>query len=141
MNVNDDVRDDLMKMRDDQLNKLVALASDRKAADSILSKFFSLEKALAAVDPPTQQLEYAKYKRATDAILACLDKAGKPLTQDAITADILEGGFRYGDKLAGWMIGQSIRSFTHGTGRATRLIKIVNGLIGRGDWEDERFVG
>jgi hypothetical protein len=37
------------------------------------------------------------------------------------------------------MLEQAIDSFTHGTGRTTRQIKIINGLVGRGEWKKERF--
>lgn len=133
------VRDDLMRMRDEELKKLVSLASDRKGAEAILNNFLALEKAIAAVEPPQEPMEYARYKRASDAILACLDKAGHPMPVKEMIAEILAGGFRHGDNKAEWMLGQSIRSFTNGTGRATNLIKMVNGLVGRGEWEEERF--
>lgn len=141
MNGTSDVRADLQKMRDDELSKLVALASDRKTAEAILSRVLSLEKAIAAVDPPPQPMEYARYKRAIDAILACLDKAGRPVPESELIQEIIAGGFRSGDKKGEWMLGQSIRSFTSGTGRATEQIKMLNGLVGRGEWNEELFTG
>ena len=74
------------------------------------------------------------------AILAYLDEVGRPTEQAVVIGALIDGGWRRGDDKAETNLKQSISSFTNGLGRKTKQIKMVNGLIGRGDWDDSRFV-
>ena len=138
-----DVRSGLVRMRDDCLTRLVELArtANRREADRIYDQLLVLEKAISGTSTESNEYRYSKYKSAILAILACLDDVGHPVTQVALVEALLSGGWRRGDDKAETNLKQSISSFATGLGRKTKQIKIVNGLIGRGDWSDDRFVG
>ena len=134
------VRDGLQRLRDEQFSKLVALASDKREAERILQQIRVLEQALDSCDAETENLKYAKHKSAILAILAYLNEIGRPVSQTQIIAELLVGGWRHGDDKAETHLKQSIASFVSGLGRKTKQIKQINGLIGRGDWDDSMFV-
>jgi len=132
-------RDDLTSLRDECFEELTELISDRPEALKILKRIRSLEEAITTIGPPLELSEYAKYKRVSDAMLAHLDKTGRPVSKEELITALIKGGFRRGEKRLEWIIGQGIDSFISGSGRETKLIKQINGLIGRGEWRKELF--
>ena len=137
-----DVRTGLLQMRDECLKKLVDLArgANRREADRIFEQFQLLERAIAGAGDETTDYRYAKYKSAILAILAFLDDVDHAYSQRDLVDGLLRGGWRRGDDKAETNLKQSIAAFATGLGRKTKQIKIVNGLIGRGEWDDSRFV-
>ena len=135
------VRDGLIRMRDDVLKRLHALArsADRKEADRLYGELQVLERA-AQSTADDGGYKYARHKSAVMAILAYLDEAEHPVLQKQLIDDLVKGGFRMGNDNAETNLKQSIAAFTNGPGRKTKQIKIVNGMIGRGDWDDSLFV-
>jgi hypothetical protein len=130
-----DVRAGLEKMRDDQLRKLAALASNKKEAERLLREIQVLDRALASYVTPDGAMKYGRFKSAIAAILAYLDDVGHPISQDELIAGLIDGGWQRGET----DLKRSIASFITGLGRKTKQIKQMNGLIGRGDWEDAKF--
>jgi hypothetical protein len=133
------VREGLVRMRDEQLRKLVGMATDKKEAERLLQQVHVLEKAIEQSDPEGGGHKYARFKSAILAILAYLDEFGSPVPREQLIAALLEGGWRKGDDKAETNLKQSIASFSTGLGRKTGQIKEVNGLIGRGEWDDSLF--
>lgn len=133
------VREGLLRMRDEQLEKLVSLANDKREARRILDQIKTLEKAAENARPAMGDHRFSRFKSAILAILAYLDEVGRPVTQDDLIEALLEGGWRRGDDKAETNLKQSIASFSRGLGRKTKQIKEINGLIGRGDWDDSLF--
>jgi len=126
-------------MRDDQLRRLVDLARDKREAERILAQIRVLEQAMSSYEPSVDGLKYTRFKSAILAILAYLDEIDKPVPQEQLISVLLNGGWRRGDDKAETNLKQSIASFTRGLGRKTKQIKMVNGLIGRGEWPDKMF--
>lgn len=137
MNDTLEVRDDLMRLRNEQLTKLVELSRDKKQAEAAVSKFHSYERAMAAVAPMTST-KYGKHKSAIMAILDYLDEIDRPAKTEEIENALCEGGFRGGGE-ARTNIRRSISSFVYGLGRKTKQIKMVHDMVGRGSWENARF--
>lgn len=137
-----DVRTGLLQMRDECLKKLVDLArgANRREADRIFEQFKLLERAIAGAADESNDYRYSKYKSAILAILAYLDDVERPVSQRDLVDGLLNGGWRRGDDKAETNLKQSIAAFATGLGRKTKQIKMVNGLIGRGEWDDSRFV-
>jgi hypothetical protein len=135
-----DVRAGLQKMRDDQLLRLAALASDKREAQHILQQIQVLDRALGSYHSSLESLKYARFKSAITAILAYLDDTGRPVSQEQLIQALIDGGWRHGDEHAATNLKQSIASFVSGLGRKTKQIKQVNGLIGRGEWSSDLFV-
>jgi hypothetical protein len=124
-----DVRDTLIRLRDDQLRKLVDLARNRRAAEEILEKAYQYERAAAALAP-----NYGKHKSAIIAILDFLENVGRPAGEEEIIRALADGGFRSGDAdIVRTKVRQCIR------GHKTMRIKEENGLIGRAEWDKSRF--
>jgi hypothetical protein len=136
------VRTGLLQMRDDCLKRLVDLARahNKRETDRLFEQFQLLERAIAGAADEASDYRYAKYKSAILAILAYLDDVGRPVTQRDLVDALLNGGWRRGDDKAETNLKQSIAAFATGLGRKTKQIKIVNGLIGRGEWDKSRFV-
>ena len=136
------VRSGLQQMRDEYLKRLVDLArgSNRREADKIYEQFQVLERAIAGTADESSDYRYSKYKSAILAILAYLDDVGHAVPQRELMDALLRGGWRRGDDKAETNLKQSIAAFSAGLGRKTKQIKIVNGLIGRGEWDASRFV-
>jgi hypothetical protein len=133
------VREGLVRMRDEQLRRLVGMATDKREAERILAQVHLLEKAIEQSDPQSDGHKYARFKSAILAILAYLDEVGSPVTREQLIVALLDGGWRKGDDKAETNLKQSIASFSSGLGRKTGQIKEVNGFIGRGEWDDSLF--
>ena len=129
-------------MRDECLKRLVDLAraKSKAEADHLFEQIQILERAMAGATDDVNDFRYSKYKSAILAILAYLDDAGKPVLQRDLVEGLLRGGWRRGDsKAAETNLKQSIAAFASGLGRKTKQIKIINGKIGRGEWDKSRF--
>jgi hypothetical protein len=137
-----DVRTGLLKMRDEHLKRLLDLArvANRRDADRIFEQFLVLERAIAGAADESVDYRYAKYKSPILAILAYLNDVGRPVSQRELFDGLLRGGWRRGGEKAETNLKQSVAAFTNGLGTKTKQIKIVNGLIGRGEWDESRFV-
>jgi hypothetical protein len=136
------VRSGLLQMRDDCLKKLLELArgTNRREADRVFEQFQLLERAIVGAGDEASDYRYSKYKSAILAILAYLDDVDHAVTQRDLVDGLLKGGWRRGDDKAETNLKQSIAAFATGLGRKTKQIKVVNGLIGRGEWDASRFV-
>ena len=133
-----DIRKDLARMRDEELAKLAALASDQDAAQNILRRLHSLEEAISKFSHADDG-RYAKHNSAIEAILVCLDEVGHPIPSEQIIKSLCGGGWRGGTDTADAILRKSIGSLVSGRGAITKQIKKVNGLIGRGEWPDSVF--
>jgi hypothetical protein len=133
------VRDGLLRMRDEQLRKLVSLATDKREAQRILEQIHTLEKAIEREHRVDFDHRFSRHKSAVLAILAYLDEVGKPTQPNVIIEALIDGGWRRGDEKAETNLKQSIASFSTGLGLKTKQIKQINGLIGRGEWDNSRF--
>lgn len=129
-----DVRAGLRRMREDQIRRLASLASNKREAEKIVQEIEVLDRALASYEAPIGS-KYGRFKSAITAILAFLDEVSHPVSQDDLIHALVEGGWQRGET----DLKRSIASFINGLGRKTKQIKQVNGLIGRGDWDDSRF--
>jgi hypothetical protein len=139
MNDTSQQRHPLLHLRDEQLNKLVALATDRRAAEALLTTIRALDESIYS-GRVTTTAKYAKHKSAIHAILDYLDEAGRPVPKEQIIKALCEGGWRGGIDGADVMLRKSIGSFIKaGRGTISRQIKEVNGMIGRGEWSDDLF--
>lgn len=145
-----DYKSIIIRHRAEMLRQLAALASeDRPKEDAErfrvrAANFVKLieESEVAVKALPEVTSDYAGCARPIDAIVQYLDQNGNPATRGEITAAILKGGFRGGPGIVEgieWRIGRSFDNFIVGTGRARNMIKEINGLVGRPDWEESRF--
>jgi hypothetical protein len=136
------VRDGLLRMRDETLQRLHALArtADKRVADKLFDELQILDRAVNSTSSETESYRYARHKSAILAILAYLDDVGRPVSQRDLVDALLNGGWRRGNEKAETQLKQGIAAFATGKGLKTKQIKIVNGLIGRGEWDDSRFV-
>lgn len=141
MEENLNLRSGLQRLRESTLERLrdIARRADRAEADKLTGEIRVLDKAIEEAHINAGELRYAPNKSAVIAILACLDEKNRPMSQDELIANLLQGGFRGGGKKIATVLKQSISSYTSGHGRKTKQIKIVNGLIGRGEWPESRF--
>jgi len=132
-----DVRDELLRMRGDLLNRLVALASDKKQAQHCLEQFTQIEKMIESAG--VGGARFGRYKAASVAVKHYLDQIGHAVPQKEIEEALLAGGFRGGADDARTRIRQSIKSFLEGHLRDSKTLREMNGLIGRWEWGDELF--
>ena len=147
-----DYKSVIIRHRAEMLRQLADLASEgrekeeaeryRARAANLVNLLAGAERAADALTPPDITTDYAGCKRPIDAIVKYLDERAAPATRKEITKGILKGGFRGGPGIVDgieWRIGRSFDSFIGGKGRASNLIKEINGLVGRPHWEDSRF--
>lgn len=138
MNDDADVRERALRLRDENLAKLVSLARDRKAAEDCVGwiKFAwgRFADDLLSVRSQGNSNRYGEHKSASLAILDLLDETGHALSPDVIIEALTKGGFRGGmPKTVRTKVLQSISA------KRTKKIKEVNGLIGRTEWPRDRF--
>lgn len=145
-----DYKSVIIRHRAEMLRQLAALASeDRSKEDAekfrvrALNFVKLIEQSEVAVNAlPEVTSDYAGCSRPIDAIVQYLEQHRSPATREEITTAILKGGFRGGPGVVEgieWRIGRSFDNFIVGTGRASNLIKEINGLVGRPDWEESLF--
>jgi len=130
------------------LSRLVTLACSgrteteasrcQKEANEIVKEFILADRALASI-AVLKATEFCNSERPIDAILAYLDKAAAPASEEELVDGIISGGFRLGDPKARLIIIKSIANHLYGTGARKNLIKSINGFIGKWDWEDAMF--
>lgn len=140
----------LQKQKSVLLERLAILACEdrteekaalyRKKAKDILRDFALADQALSSI-AVLAATEFSSSERPIDAIIAYLDKSGHPTRQSDLIEGIISGGFRSDDPKGRLIVLRSIDNHLSGTGARKQLIKSVNGLIGRCDWEDSRFQG
>lgn len=138
----------LVKQRTALLNKLVSLASTgrpeheaaiyRKEAGGILKEFLLTDRALSSIALVKTE-EFAEEQRPIEAVLAFLDKHGAPASKQEIIDGVVVGGYRSGDPQVRIVLLKSINIHLTGTGKNRKLIREVNGLVGRWDWNDSLF--
>lgn len=144
----------LSRAKEEMLAQLIELAAEgrrgaeaeryRERARHLIQEIGVAEKALNSISPGPS-FRFAPYKRAIEAILDVLNEVGYALTEDELVKALIDGGFRGGAPGTKLVIQKSIRSYTMGTGLKTakkhpeRGIKILNGLIGRADWDKSSF--
>jgi hypothetical protein len=84
-----------------------------------------------------------RFGRPVDWILMALDKAGKALPPDELIDRVLEYGFADGEGSEEYRRGRVTRSIamyeTGVAGKRKQVLRQVGGMIGRGEWPDERF--
>lgn len=132
-------KSDLLDLRNRYLRELVEMARDQAKAEQKLQDVFSLERAMAAVQPNKPEA-YGAYKRAIDAILDYLDEVNHAVTDRELADNVAERGFRAPSPAARSIVLKSIASYISGeAGRKRKVIREENGLIGRGDWPSEKF--
>lgn len=135
-----DPLEDLEKIRNEELAKLVALASDQAAAQSIIHRIHSLEKAISKfpkADSVTDR--YTKHNSAIDAILVYLDEVGHPVPAEQIVKALCEGGWRRDSGGADAMLRRSLSTFVSGRNSNPKQIKKINSLLGRDEWPESLF--
>lgn len=143
------VKNALAQLRADLLQKLVDLAAEgrkpseaqgfRDRAQQFISELHALEKVQSNLSPPGQDIKYARFKRAVEAILAYLEETNEPATEERITAALVGGGFRGRSDGTETVVMRSINSYIYGTGKKNPRLKRIGDLIGRIEWEDSRF--
>jgi hypothetical protein len=116
----------------------VEMASYRNEANEIVKEFMLADRALASI-AVLKSNEFSNSERPIDAILAYLDEVGSPASEEEIIDGLVSGGFRLGDPKARLIVLKSIGNHLHGTGARNQLIKSINGLIGKWEWEDARY--
>ncbi|HEY1987795.1 MAG TPA: hypothetical protein VGG85_20445 [Terracidiphilus sp.] len=132
------VQHPFIQLRDEQLSKLAALASDRRQAESILATIRALDKSIMA--DGSGGGKYSKHKSAIHAILDYPDEMGRPMPREQIVKALQAGKFRGGGKGSDTIIRKSVGSFLGaGRGSVSKQIREHNRLVGRGEWPDERF--
>lgn len=148
-------KETLARAREEMLRQLIELAGEgrrpgeseryRERAQHLISELAVNEKAQIAVAPRPNS-KYSHHKRPIEAILEYLNDIGRAVPQAKIIQELCDGGFRGGKSQTALAIQKSLRNYLSGTGKKTTRkhpylgLKEKNSLIGRGDWEDERFV-
>lgn len=138
----------LQKQKRSLLERLAFLACEdrteeqaafyRKETKDILRDFALADQALSSIAVLTAT-EFSSSERPIDAIVAYLDKNESPSREAELIEGIISGGFRSDDPKARLIVLRSIDNHLSGTGARKQLIKSVNGLIGKWDWEESRF--
>lgn len=64
----------------------------------------SIDMALFALETKPIEGPYFSIKRGVDAAVACLSRAGKPLTRKQLCTEVVEGGWLQGDPEAYWKL-------------------------------------
>jgi len=132
----------------DLTNQLVELASEQRSpgqatvfrmrGTEIANEVKTTIRLLLSLQVDTES-KYSEFKDVTAAVLAFLDEAKEPLPELAIMEGIAQGGFRGGRHGTKFVIQKGIRNRLTGTGSKKGILKEINGLIGRGSWDDSRF--
>lgn len=135
-------KSDLINLRNRYLRELAEMAKDRSAGLQKLEDIQNLERALSVVEPASANpLKYGGFKRAIDAILDYLDEQGAPVEESELVRTVTERGFRAPNPAARAIVLKSIAAYLYGeAGRKKQVIKKIGSKIGRGEWEDERFI-
>lgn len=122
----------LSQRKTEILDKLRAIAPD--LTRELIGVQNGLD-ALATGIPTMVRGEYEQYRMATDAIVACLKTAGKPMEEHALCTAVLEGGWGLHQKRRAVSVIDAIRKGVNGPG--LRSLTKMDGKIGLAEWEQK----
>lgn len=122
----------------DLRRQLIVGYKDPREAVSLLDEMDEIQ-AMLKVSREAVKGEYSASRQPIDAVVKYLREQRAPASKDEIVRAVVEGGFGGGGREQETAVRRSIGVFLNGTGAKTNVIRERNGLIGLGDWEDERF--
>jgi hypothetical protein len=130
-------REILLQQRNRCFNRLRALSP---AAANLVMELEAIDMALDNFSS-RGDAQYTGFRRAIQAIVASLTIHDRAMTPNALSEDIVAGGWLSKDGRAYWNVMDSIDYHTRrkGHGQKKKLIRAMNGLIGLYDWPDEKF--
>jgi hypothetical protein len=118
--------------------EIVALAgSNGEAVRRLLHELVIAQSARSATRPSGNR--FSGKLKPIKAVLAYLDEKGGPATEDEIIDALLTGGFGGGGEEQRNVLFWSLRIHLNGTAKHKNIIRKIGALIGRGEWDDERF--
>jgi hypothetical protein len=140
-------RDDVAEWLDDLLAEWVGQTSKREAGEQFANRVRILFRTSRGERPAVGR--FTKYTRAVDAVREVLDDAGRPLPPEEIKAAVLEGGFKAGKRDRDVDVDKCLGAYAPSAKQTRKALKWVGGslegkrwtggLIGRGEWPEERF--
>jgi hypothetical protein len=120
------------------LQKQITATLDRiaennpKDAAELRTLIVMLESALGA---STDVGKYAGFRKAIDAVIACLEKAGHPMKRMDIAKEIVEGGFAPQHQGRKWLVTDAIRYHSGQLeNESPRLIDYGDDTFGLAEW-------
>ncbi len=119
---------------------LKQLRSLHPRAEELVGDLEIIDEAISKSRSGGRSTKYVGYgPNPIKAIVAALHDIGEPVSRDHVVQAVLDGGFRGGATELRYPIRHSVDYHTKRQGRAKKLIKLRNGLVGLYEWDDAMF--